>query len=587
MLEESGSVIPPVEGVRAGGRRLLLPLLALAILSVVAASPLLHAGWYISHEGHQPLERVIAMADEIASGDPYPRWVSAAYHGEGLPFFDFYSPFFYYAASLLYLAGVPLIASVKVALWGTFLGGASGMYVWIRRHAGDAGGLLAAVLYLFVPYHFVDIYVRGALAEFAALALFPYLFLGLDLALAPRSAGRGALLTSASTALIILSHNISALMIAGPAAVYLCARVLLEKAGRRGIVASVAGPILGVLSTAFYWLPAALERRHLLNFDLVVSGYYDYAAHFVEARQWLSSSWGFGGSVPGPDDQMSFQIGFVLLAFVAVALIALVVQGGPRARFGALLLTLGAVCLLATTEPAAPLYAHVPGMRFLQFPWRFLGPATFFLAGLSGLASAPSTRVKAWGLPITAAVLAVLLSGPQRAVSAPLEMRGDLSRQEIVGTRALGALSAGEYLPRWISNGGIVAASLDPIPASPSVTIRSYATRGSRITFVAEAKNQGSAVVVPRFYFPGWTARVDGVPLAVRPDADGFLLLDLPVGEHAVDVFMGTTGPRAAGWVLAVAGWLLTAAMWRWLRRTQSHEPLSPPQPSPAAPLGA
>src|SRR4029450_9583380 len=75
----------------------------------------------------------------------------------------------------------------------------------------------------------------------------------------------------------------------------------------RRLLASVA---LGFGLSAFFWLPATLERGST-EFDRSVgpASYFFYGHHFIELRQLWETRWGFGESLPGSTDGMSFQLG--------------------------------------------------------------------------------------------------------------------------------------------------------------------------------------------------------------------------------------------------------------------------------------
>ena len=47
------------------------------------------------------------------------------------------------------------------------------MYGFVRSWLGRNAGLVAAVAFMAIPYHLVDVYVRAALAESVALAFLP------------------------------------------------------------------------------------------------------------------------------------------------------------------------------------------------------------------------------------------------------------------------------------------------------------------------------------------------------------------------------------------------------------------------------
>ena len=96
--------------------------------------------------------------------------------------------------------------------------------------------------------------------------------------------------------------------LAGFAAVYALARAMQAGGGLVALVRVAAGGALGAMLSAFFWLPALAERYALSpeRTQRVIGGPYTYFLHFVDPRQWLDPGWGFGSSVTGPADGMSF-----------------------------------------------------------------------------------------------------------------------------------------------------------------------------------------------------------------------------------------------------------------------------------------
>lgn len=527
----------------------LTPLALLCLLSFVASSPMLPGGWFNSHEGIAPIERVLALSYEIKNGDYYPRWLSSAYQSQGLPFFNFYSPMFYLLAAYLYSFGLPLLFAIKLVIWLLFFAGSTGMFFWVKRHCGATGGLISAITYLFLPYHFLDIYVRGAMAEFAALAILPFLFCGIDLSFSER-AFKGILITGISSALLVLTHNLSALMIFPFAAVYFFCMAASERLSRERVIAAFAGPVIGLGLSSFYWLPVIMEKEYLGSFSSLTSGSFDYANHFTYPSQWVSTHWGFGVSAPGLEDTLSFQLGFALLLLLVISLGCLVFS--KERRFGIMTLALGLFGLFMTTSPSSAIYGVLSPLHYVQFPWRFLGPATMFLAAFAGLAAGLSYRLKILKsvyLILLSLLLSVFLSGEQRAVSGRMQI-GNIANEYIFKGRLIGQLSmVNEYLPKW-AEGSIYPSTL-PRPVSGYTVIEEVEARGSYTSFVTSGRAK-SGVMIPQFFFPGWKAEIDGLDTAVTPGEKGFLLVEVPSGKHKVEVWFGTTLPRLAGWSLSI-----------------------------------
>src|SRR5207249_3865916 len=85
------------------------------------------------------------------------------------------------------------------------------------------------------------------------------------------------------------------------------ALALWTAADRRPFVlASIRAGVVTLLLTAYYWLPASLEKRYTL---LAARLGDSWADHFVAPMQLVRGTWGFSFDVPGLPNRMSFQLG--------------------------------------------------------------------------------------------------------------------------------------------------------------------------------------------------------------------------------------------------------------------------------------
>jgi hypothetical protein len=73
-----------------------------------------------------------------------------------------------------HLVGFDLVTSVKLVFGLAWVLSGLAMYGFVKRIFENRGAaFLAGLLYVFMPYHLVDVYVRAALAESVALVLLP------------------------------------------------------------------------------------------------------------------------------------------------------------------------------------------------------------------------------------------------------------------------------------------------------------------------------------------------------------------------------------------------------------------------------
>ena len=123
---------------------------------------------------------------------------------------------------------------------------------------------------------------------------------------------------------LALSHNLTAMMTAPVAAIYLliysCSwfyahpfRKQLNLLARRLLLlASAAGACFAL--SAFYLLPALAEKHFTLIETYILGDYFNFRLHFLYLRQFFTDNFGYGGSGWGPHDGLSFFLGIAQLA---------------------------------------------------------------------------------------------------------------------------------------------------------------------------------------------------------------------------------------------------------------------------------
>jgi len=145
-------------------------------------------------------------------GEFYPRWLSEVNFGTGSPIFFFQYPLPYFVSHALQRAlpihdvvnreahAMGLYLTLSALLAGSFA------YLWGKQLVGWFAGLVAALVYLTLPYSLsVDLYGRAAIGEYGALAWLPLaLFFASGLPKRPRLACAGIAVTFG---LLVLIHR--------------------------------------------------------------------------------------------------------------------------------------------------------------------------------------------------------------------------------------------------------------------------------------------------------------------------------------------------------------------------------------------
>lgn len=394
-------------------------------LSFWAIKPFFIQGFFPMHDDTQ-VARVFEMGKMLGNGVFPVRWVPDLGYGYGYPIFNFYAPLAYYVGGAFMLLGFDALAATKIMMvLGVVLAGIF-MYFLAKEFFGELGGAVAGLFYTYAPYHAVDIYVRGDVAEFWAYAFIPLAFLGIY--------KKNIILGSIGFAAIILSHNLTALMVAPFLLIAILLNCYIVVKGKKLLILYHSSLILflGLALSAFYWIPVLLEMKYT-NVLSQIGGGADFRDHFACLPQLWDSLWGFGGSIVGCIDGFSFKIGKLHVLAVVLSFLIVIYQKLKLKYFNdiyylSIFAILGfLISIFLMLEIAKFLWETVPFMDFFQYPWRFLILASFFSSILSGslVFFATQLKIKAYSviLPLIFLLLFfnIKLFNPQTILSKTAE----------------------------------------------------------------------------------------------------------------------------------------------------------------------
>lgn len=515
----------------------LLPVLFVLILSFFSIIPFFHPGFFPIHDNTQ-VQRVFEMTRSLRDGMFPVRWVADLGFGYGYPIFNFYAPLAYYIGSFINILGFDVLLATKLMMiFGILLAGVS-MYFLAKELWGKSGGIISALLYVFIPYHAVDIYVRGDVAEFWAYAFIPLVFYSL-LKIHQTGKLRFVIAGALSYAALIVSHNLTALM----ATPFILIFAMLLFAGNRKTGKNLLMTILlGLLVSAFYWLPAILEVNYT-NVLSQIGGGADYKDHFVCLSQLWSSPWGFGGSAKGCVDGLSFMIGkiHIFLGLISIILFGLGVFLKKVEKKKGYLLTFFLVALLSsiflTLDYSKFIWDLIKPMAFFQYPWRFLLMIGFFISLISGsiLYYWQIIFKRKWiGLLvlITASLAIVAFNNKYFEVQKYLSVSSNSFTNDYFLKFRTPQISS-EYMPKNFTKPKTyaeVSKGIIVVYGKVNVIAQNRKTTEYVINYVA---NSNSKIIVPVAYFPAWEVSLDGKSYSYSVENNG-LLVNLPIGNHSL-----------------------------------------------------
>ncbi len=583
--------------------------IVLVILSsLFPIGPLLQPGYqWDAHDARHSIYFLFEFDRGVQDGILYPRWQPDFAFGYGYPFFNIYGPLSSYAGEVFHLLGFGFADAVKVVFALSIVGSGLAMYGFVKQLLGRQAGLVAAVAYMVIPYRLVDLYVRAALAEAMAYAFVPLVLWGVWATIhRPRLLNILGLAFAYSA--LMFTHPLTALLLTLILVLYVAAlslaRVddeqprrhlsresLLPLLGHLGhvLLPTALGLMLGLGLSALFALPALTENR-FVRVDQWYGGRYAWGGDFVEFFQLFSPKWGFGTSVPGPDDEVSFQLGVVPAVLSLLALVSLVGKRRssphpdppPRQAMGGretlarptsthLILFFGAltaVVVFLMLGISSPLWQVLPLVRLAQFPWRLLTVTVVSMAFLCGVAArSTSAEDAAFPGPMALVLVSLLILG-----SLPY-MRAEMSEQEVSlaglmrfqqsADEMTGSTAWVRQIPTWSPIADYYIAGE---PLTSKVNFDYLYRQPGRVhartlelhvdsELVEYSAERSVLLTFNTFYYPGWhaylldletNAVIEELPIALRGDL-GLMTVRVPSGLGRVLLRFEDTPTRKLG----------------------------------------
>ncbi len=628
-------------------------LLALALCAFSLWPLLYRAGLPNGDDVLYHVYRAAEMERAWTHGVLIPRWAESFYTGYGSPVFHYYASLTYYlSAGLMRVFSLSALDSFRVLIAVAMLGGAAGMYMFVRGFSGRLGGVLAALAYTYSPYIlYTEPYSRGAYPELMAFALFP-----LVMAAYGRLLRRGGALAFALAALggaaLIITHNLMALVLTAMLAGWLLWQAVnglrrsephpqtpsplrggASKRTSGGVGVSLqtvlwglGALIVGLALAAYFWLPVMREggavRLGNLTGGAGVSEL-DYRRFFVPLDDLLAhSSRMDAGALNGLDHQLNLGLAQWVLALAGVIGLGVLwwYQRKPhppapspheeeqdRLPFtgrgltrdealanGVFFALAGLLTVVLMLPAAEPVWSTLWPMTYLQFPWRFLGPAAFALSVLVGLNALWIERLPRRIAFVLGAALVfgiIALATPLLYVTEWAHSSVDTSvaayhEQELKGFQR-GTTFSNEYLPITVqvepdATPRLLADYADGYPvnrahleALPPGTTLDLLDHGPQHDAWRVNAAQDFTLEVLTYAWEGWAATVDGQPVPITPsNPHGLITFPVPAGEHEVRLTLGSTPARDLGNGVTVLAALVLLAGVVWGQR--KPHPLTP-----------
>lgn len=505
-----------------------------------------------THDLWMHLHTMEQFDKDLRSGVLYPRWVADINHGYGILTLIYYPPGFYYLTSAIH-AVVPDWLNTLFVLTALSLA-ASGfaLYSLARLFYSVLASAAAATFYMMAPIHMLDLYWRGGLPQVVGY-VFPPLIIYFAYKLGRTGKPRYYAALGLFYGLHLLTHLPVALMFSYALAFFAVAWAVKERDWRIGL--RLAGAMsIGLLLSAIYWLPAALETRYAYEFASEMFPYHQTYITLLEVRD--------AALFP----EFFRVLNSVFVVFALALIVTLVVLRSLRKESGEPArepegtrqwtpLSMWMVMAIATTFMCTSFSIYIsrllPKIQVTVPAWRWLALAAMFL---SLLAAATIDLLRK-----TTALNTTLMWACRAAFALVLVINIAFSIKSTI----IRPLSNPTYHP--VSTSDVVESSWTPKEAThpqelpdtalvvtePVSSVVEITKWEPQYREVHVSVSQPSTVRFKTYNFPGWTARVDGNRVPMMSDRDGIQQIEVPPGLHRIQVSFENTPPRTAGTMLS------------------------------------
>ncbi|MDD2224576.1 MAG: hypothetical protein PHP97_00225 [Candidatus Shapirobacteria bacterium] len=520
--------------------------------------------------------RQLEMEKCLKDGQIPCRWSPDLGYEYGYPLFNFYPPMPYIVGQVYRTFGFSFVTSAKLIAITQIILSTFFMYLLVSTIFGQIGGIFSALFYTYAPYHALNIYVRGAYNEAWAAVFFPLIFY-FAYKLIKDGKCKNIIGIALGYAGLLLSHNPMVLTFT-PFFLAWCLfwlfvenKIVLSKKIFKEFPLFFKFLFSGIFAlslTAFFTLPVLFETKYT-QVESMFEGYYNYSVHFASISQlFFSNFWSDGPSVWGPNDGMSFMVGYLqwiipLLIVLFSAFLLIRKKTLDRKIILSLFLsTLGLLSIFMVHNKSTFIWQIFTPIQKIQFPWRFLNHTAFLLSLSVGVL--PFILKKYFNKKvsiITTSIITITLIILNLNYFHPIQSGPLTDEEKFSGKAWNNQITSGiyDYLPKTASTAAKSAAIpyIDNIDPKEALINMSGQKKGTDWLYFNLFLNQDAKVTISQLAFPNFEITDKGkkIDYQIEPEL-GRMVIDLKAGDHQIYVKLQNTPIRIVSNYISLFAWL-------------------------------
>lgn len=507
-----------------------LVILFIVVLSLVTLKDLFKTGYYTSHDGIHQVPRLYYFDQAILDGQIPPRWAGGLLNGFGYPLFIFSYHMPWFIAEPIHLIGFSIFDSIKITFILGFLLSGITMFYFQKILFGRFAAFIGTILYLFAPFRFSNIFVRGAIGD-ATLFIFPPLIFSALFKIREAKKINLVWLCIGSIALsgMVLSHAMVSMFYFLCVGLYVIYMFFLNKNKKIILASSMILLLLTFGLTAYYFIPSFWERN-LTRFSEIM-GPAHIGNKFISISQLIYSPWGYG-TMDAYEGGMSFQIGIAQWFIALIALIVLIksIIKWDKSKYseGLFFLCIFILSIILMLKISLPFWKVIGDIAIVDFPWRILSLTIFSTSVLAGFViSVVRNKIFKFIIALILIVLAFYANRNHLRINQSLDWPLDfyLKLEKTTNTYD-------EYIPKWVRTEAIDNFTSKVESSIEKANIDIEKNKSNHLSFSIDAPSEG-IVKINTVYYPGWQVFVNGKSADIKYDSG---LIEFRVGEGRSNV---------------------------------------------------
>lgn len=529
----------------------------LILISLLPLISLLRQGTYESGDLTQNVYKAMSFYQSLSEGNLFPQWAGELNATYGYPLFIFIYPLPFYIISLFHFLGFSLISSVKLLMASTFILSGIGMYMWIKEDFGKLPAFVAAVFYLYAPYHLVDTHFRISIGELVSFSLIPFILLSITKYL-QKNSQMWFIATTVTLSLLLLANQAIALVSFGFFVIYAIFIYYRQKnKSVKNLITLSVSFIFALALSAFYWIPVLAESQ------FTHQAIYSQTIGFVQIHELLYSPWRYGLLFQGPYGELSFIIGYVqllVLFWVILLLKKNIFNTTEKSKIIFFLFLLVLMCLLMLPL-SSPLWDNVTILRNFQFTYRLLLFVSLLTAVIAGIVATKINK-KIVYLLCALVILQTILNWGNRGMI-PVN---DTYLKKTLPMSTMSVEGFQPAVPKWTN-------SSDPwakvIPdqrleiLEGKAAIKEIKRTSTKHIYTINIERP-TTFKENTWYFPGWTIVANNKIIPIdfeNPQYPGIITFTLPKGEYHVVLEFKNTDIRTTAQQISLGAFVIFCSL--------------------------